>query len=432
VRILLVKPKWFVTGGVYRYLEGVRFTPLHLGILAALAGEHDGGHDVRCVDGDWQPIPYDEKFDLVGITTTTFTSERAYEIARRFRSTGAKVVLGGVHASLLPEECLEHADAVVVGEAEEVWPLVLEDAARGKLGGVYRAEAPVDLAKVPFPRRELLGETRWLACVQATRGCPNTCRYCYLPNVPWGGFRKRPMDRVLEEIASLRQRLLFLVDDNIFADRDYALSLFRKMKALGKTWAVQMPTNVASDDEMLDTMADSGCFNVQVGFQTFNPRSLDWADIRQNRVEKYTEVVERLQARGMLVTAFLMFGFDHDDARIFGETVRAVKKLDLDEAHLYILTPYPGTALHRKFRDEGRLLPGKSRSAFGWNEATFRPALMSPEVLNRGVEWANHELFRHLRRRALPKILRRFAWLMRRPALARVLVAGSLRRARRG
>jgi radical SAM superfamily enzyme YgiQ (UPF0313 family) len=245
-------------------------------------------------------------------------------------------------------------------------------------------------------------------------------------------FRKRPMDRVLEEIASLRQGLVFLVDDNLFADRDYALSLFRKMKPLGKTWAVQMPTNVAADDEMLDAMADSGCFNVQVGFQTFNPRSLDWADIRQNRVGKYRDVVERLQARGILVTAFLMFGFDHDDPRIFGETVRAVKELDIDEAHLYILTPYPGTELHRKFQEEGRLLPGKSRSAFGWNEATFRPALMTPEALDRGVEWANHELFRHLRRRALAKLLRRSAWLMRRPALARALVAGSLRRARRG
>ena len=432
MRILLVKPKWFVKGGVYRYLEGVRFTPLHLGILAALAHEQGDGHEVRCVDGDWQRVPYDERFDLVGITTTTFTSERAYAIARRFRASGAKVVLGGVHPSLLPEECLEHADAAVVGEAEEVWPGLLEDAERGKLGGVYRAERPVDLAKVPFPRRELLNETDWFACVQATRGCPNKCRYCYLPNVPWGKFRKRPVDRVLEEIASLRQRLVFLVDDNLFADRGYALSLFRGMAPLGKTLAVQMPTNVASDDEMLDAMAASGCFNVQVGFQTFNPRSLDWAAIRQNRVEKYRDVVERLHARRILVTGFLMFGFDHDDARVFRETVRAVKELDLDEAHLYVLTPYPGTDLHRKFGEEGRLLAGKSRSAFGWNEATFRPALMTPETLNRGVEWANRELFRHLRRRAVTKLLGRAGWLVRRPALARVLVSGSLRRAHRG
>jgi len=427
VRILLVKPKWFVRGGVYRYLEGIRFTSLHLGVLAALSD----GHDVRCVDGDWEAIPYDEEYDLVGITVTTFTSEQVYRIAERFRSKGAQVVLGGVHASLLPEECLEHAEAVVVGEAEDVWPQVLEDAERRELKGIYRAEKPVDMATVPFPKRELLNESPWFACIQATRGCPNKCRYCYLPCVPWGAFRKRPIEKVLEEIRGMPQRILFFVDDNLFADREYALTLFKELKAYNKTWSVQMPTNVARDDEMLDVMAESGCFNAQVGFQTVNPASLGWADVRQNKIDNYADVIERLHKRDILVGGFFIFGFDHDDERIFPETVRVVKEIDLDDAHLYILTPYPGTPMYDAFREEGRLLPGKSRSAFGWSEATFQPALMSPRTLERGVEWTNRELFRHFRKQSVKSMLKRLWLLVKRPALARAMIAGSMRSAHR-
>jgi radical SAM superfamily enzyme YgiQ (UPF0313 family) len=427
VRILLVKPKWFVTGGIYRYLEGIRFTPLHLGVLAALSE----GHEVRCVDGDWEAIPYDGAYDLVGITVTTFTSEQVYGISERFRARGIKTVLGGVHASLLPDECLQHADAVVVGEAEGIWPKVLEDAAKGTLAGVYEADAPVDMAKVPFPRRELLHETPWFACVQATRGCPNKCRYCYLPCVPWGAFRKRPIEKVIEEIRSIPQPILFLVDDNVFADRAYALSLFRQLKDCKKTWSVQMPTNIAKDDEMLDAMAASGCFNVQVGFQTVNPRSLDWADVRQNKIGGYAEVIERLHKRDILVGGFFIFGFDHDDERIFAETVRVVKEIKLDDAHLYVLTPYPGTPMYETFKSEKRLLPDKARSAFGWSEATFQPSLMSPETLERGVEWANRELFRHFRKQSVKSLVDRVSLLVRRPALARAMIAGSLRAAHR-
>jgi hypothetical protein len=138
LKILLVKPRWFVHGGQYRYLENVRFTPLSLGILAALSD----GHDVKIVDGDWQAIPSGEGFDLVGITVTTFTSERAYDLTRQFKKQGVKVILGGVHPSILPEECLVHADGVVVGEAEYVWKEILRDVEKGYLKQVYCAERP--------------------------------------------------------------------------------------------------------------------------------------------------------------------------------------------------------------------------------------------------------------------------------------------------
>ena len=425
MKILLVKPRWFVHGGHYRYLERVRFTPLALGILAALSE----GHEVSAVDGDWAPIPVDDHFDLVGITTTTFTSERAFALAARFRRGGAKVVLGGVHPSVMPEECLRHADSIVVGEAEYVWRDLLADAERGDLKPLYRADRPTDMDDVPMPRRDLLGESSWFACVQATRGCPNTCRYCYLPSVPWREFRKRSVDLVSEEIRRLRQRLLFFVDDNLFADRAYALRLFRDIAPLKRNWAVQAPTTIADDEELLDAMCESGCFNVQIGFQSFNAKSLKWASIGHNRVEKYRMLVDRLRQRKILVTGFFIFGFDSDGPDAFDGTVEMIKQMDIHEAHAYILTPYPGTALYAQFQEEGRLLGDRPRTQFGWANAVFEPKLMSPQELERGVQHVYDRLYPHFRRRLAKEMFRHCGLLLKQPQLLRILVGGGLRRA---
>jgi len=425
MRILLVKPRWFVHGGHYRYLEHVRFTPLSLGILATLSE----GHDVRIVDGDWDPMPVGERFDLVGITTTTFTSERAYALGKEFARSGAKVVLGGVHPTIMPDECLANADSVVVGEAEYVWKDLLGDAEKGRLQRVYSAPRPTDMNDVPFPRRDLLAEPSWFACLQATRGCPNSCRYCYLPSVPWRAFRKRSAELVSEELRRLTQRLVFFVDDNLFADRDYAMALFRAVAARKKTFSIQAPTTIGRDEELLDAMTDAGCFNVQIGFQSFNASSLHWASVDHNRVDEYETLVERLHERGILATGFFMFGFDTDDSKTFDHTVEMIKRLNLDEAHLYILTPYPGTALYAQLESEGRLLPDKRRTQYGWAHAVFRPKQMTAEELERGVQRAYDRLYPHFRRHAAGAILKRVGLLLRNPALARIFLTGMSRHA---
>jgi len=425
MRILLIKPKWFVHGGHYRYLEHVRFTPLSLGILAALSE----GHEVRIVDGDWEAIPREASFDLVGITATTFTSERAYDLAREFSQSGAKVVLGGVHPSILPDECGSHADSVVVGEAEYVWKDVLADADRGRMKAVYSAPRPTDMDDVPFPRRDLMNDPSWLTCVQATRGCPNSCRYCYLPSVSWRAFRKRSIELVNEELRRVRQKVVFFVDDNLFADREYALALFKSVAGLGKSIAVQAPTMIGGDDELLDALAEAGCFNLQVGFQSFSPKSLKWASVEHNRVAGYRGLVKKLHARGILVTGFFMFGFDTDDLNTFDHTVEMIKRIDVDEAHLYILTPYPGTSLYVQLKEEGRILPGRQRTQFGWSHAVFQPKRMSPSELEEGVQGMYDRLNPFFRRRAFGALLKQVGLLWRHPALARVMIEGLARHA---
>jgi len=423
MKILLIKPKWFVKGGVYRFLENVKFTPLHIAIIAALSE----GHDVTLVDNDWGDIPYEKDFDLVGITVATFTSERAYEIADRFRSRGAKVVMGGVHACLLPDECLRHADAVVVGEAEYVWKDVLNDVENNSLGKKYYNPNPVDMNDVPLPRRDLLKGDYWVATVQASRGCPNRCKFCYLPNVPWHAFRKRDVNLVYEELKRLKQKIVFFVDDNMFADEEYVIELCEKIAPLKKAWSVQAPSNIANNDRLLAAMKKAGCFHVQIGFQTVNPDSLRSANIRQNKIENYRFVVRQLHKYKMLVLGFFVFGFDSDDGSVFKATESAIREMDLDDICLYILTPYPGTQFYENFRKEDRLLV-KDRSSYGWANAVFVPKLMSPEELEKGVQQVYERLHSHFKLKAPLKILSRFSIFMRYPHLLRLVIKALFRK----
>ena len=424
MKILLVKPKWFVKGGLYRPLEDIKFTPLSLGILAELSP----GHDVSVVDGDWDAIPFGEGFDLVGITVSTFTSERAYAMAERFRGNGARVVMGGPHPSLLPEECLAHADAVVVGEGEYVWGDILRDAAAGGLKKIYKSDRPTEMKDVPLPRRELLRDEGWMACVQATRGCPNKCLYCYLPEVPWHVYRKRDVESVYEEIRGIRQKVVYFVDDNLFADPGYVRALFERLAPLKKLYSIQAPTTIGKDAAMVEVMARAGCFHVQMGFQTSNPDSLKWAGIDHNHVEDYKRTVELLHKHKILVTGFLMMGFDTDKRDVFERTVRMVREIELDDANLYILTPYPGTKIHAQFKREGRLLEGKPRLNFGWANAVFQPKNMSPEELEEGVQGAIRELSVYFRNKLPMRVAERFTWLFKHPRLMLAMASGGFKR----
>lgn len=427
MKILLVKPEWPGRGGPLRYAMNVRFPVLSLGILGALSD----GYEVRVVDGDWEPVPYDDSFDVVGITVTTFASERAYEIARNFRKRGAKVILGGVHPSIVPNESLDCADTVVVGEAEYVWGDVLRDAEKGALKPIYKADRPTDMNDVPFPRRDLLHETSWFTSVEATRGCPNSCRYCYLPSVPWRKHRKRPVELVTEEVRSLRQNLFIFVDENLFADRNHAIMLFKAISPLKKSWLVQAPTNIGDDDELLDAMAEAGCFNVHVGFQSFNRESLESALVGHNRVEKYRTLVRKLHHRNIVVCGFFLFGFDSDGPDVFDATVEMIKRIDVDEAIMFAVTPYPGTPFYARLAREGRLLVRKPSSQFGWSNAVFVPKQMTPEELEQGIRRACDRLYPYFRKKLTRIMPRQLKHLVRNPRLALTLISGNLRRVRR-
>jgi radical SAM superfamily enzyme YgiQ (UPF0313 family) len=425
MKILLVKPRWFVKDGVYRFLTHVSFQPLHLGILAALSD----GHDVKVVDQDWDEVPFAEDFDLVGLTVTTFSSRRAFDIADAFREKGVKVVMGGVHACLMPEECLQHADAIVVGEAEYVWPQLLKDAAAGALKKTYEQDEPTNMDDVPIPRRDLLRQNSLVGMIQATRGCNHACKFCYLPNVPWHRHRRRSPDKVYEELKGMKQNVIFFVDDNLFVDEEYAIALCEKIAPLKKAWSVQAPTTIAKSPRLLQAMQKSGCFFVQVGFQTVHPGSLQRAGVVQNKIENYQEVVRRFHEHRILVQGFFVFGFDGEDQQIFKTAETHIKQMGLEDALLYILTPYPGTPIYDQLKSEGRLLLD-DRDKYGWANAVFQPARMTAQELEQGVQQTYENLFYFFKRRAPKQILKWLPFFLRHPRVLALVWQALHRRVR--
>jgi radical SAM superfamily enzyme YgiQ (UPF0313 family) len=239
--------------------------------------------------------------------------------------------------------------------------------------------------------------------------------------VPWHRHRRRSPRLVYEELAGMKQEVVFFVDDNLFTDQEYAIELCETIAPLKKAWSVQAPTDITKNTRLLEAMRRSGCFFVQVGFQTVHPDSLQRAGVAQNRIESYREVVRAFHRHGMLVQGFFIFGFDNEDTRIFATAERHIRQMGLEDALLYILTPYPGTPIYEQLRKEGRLLVHE-RDKYGWANAVFEPARMSAEELEKGVQETYERLFRFFRRRAPRQILKWLPLFMRHPGLLRLIV----------
>jgi radical SAM superfamily enzyme YgiQ (UPF0313 family) len=427
--ILLVHPSWRGLGNRKKVKVSERkIHPLTLGVVAAIIRRHDSRHRVRIVNQAHEAIPWDEPCDLVGITVNTYTAPIAGEIAARFRQRGVPVIMGGPHASLAPEACRSCADAVVTGEAEEALPELLDDFIAGKLKPLYRAPTIRNPGLIPVPDRSRFNMPRGnTAFVQATRGCGNACRFCYLGSVSWGPFRARPVRHVLDELAAMRERIILFVDDNMFTDRDYCLELFAGLRRLGKHWWAQAPTTLAADGELLQVAADSGCFSLSYGFQTVKRASIACDHITHNRVEDYVQIVRESQRRGILVDGTFIFGFDGDDESVFDETADMILRMNLDTYTIYYRTVYPGTPAFEQLRLKGRLL-AMDYAKYDWDHPVVQPLNMTAEQLERGLTRVYTTLDHAYRGRFARTMLGGARLLLRSPALAGFLLSAGLPR----
>ena len=382
LRILLVQPAWDGLG--YRRkikVDERAIHPLTLGVIAALSRPHD----VKIVDEAREPLPASARgFDIVGFSVNTFNAFRAYARADRFRAEGVPVVLGGPHASLMTDECLQHADSVVVGDAEDTWPRLLDDLTAGRLQSRY-VSRPSPALILPAARRDLFRhDSRRVAWSQMSRGCTNPCRFCYLQYMPFAGMRLRPPGAVVDELRAMPQSIIMFVDDNVFCAPDYAREVLRAITPLGKRWWIQAPTTIHEDPTLIPLMARSGCYAVSIGFQTASSLTVQSERILQNHVERYGALVAELHRHGILVDGTFMFGFDSDDRDTFEATGRLIAGLRLDTYTFYFLTPYPGTEYFAQFEREGRILH-RDWSRFDWDHVVLRPKQMSVEELREGV-----------------------------------------------
>lgn len=386
LRLLLVYPSTHKLGWVRRF----QLPPLSLKQVAAVTPDE---WEVMLADELHEDVPFDGDFDLVGITAMTHQAIRAYEIADRFRARGVPVVLGGIHPTVLPDEALQHADAVVIGEAEPVWAQLLNDLREGRLARLYRSVPEGHRLVIPWSRRDFLAGRHYLTTqtLQASRGCPYDCPFCTVTPYFGRSFRYRDPEDVLAELRSFDKKLTVFLDDNILGDPVRAKPILSGMAGLGLRWGGQASLRFAEDPELVRLLARSGCIGIFVGLESAVGEHANHP--KTGNLSSQADLIKRIRDAGIVVEASMIFGFDDHDESVFETTVRFLEKCAPSLPTFHVLTPYPGTVLFQQFQQEGRLLHTNWRR-YDHGHVVFRPKRMTPERLYRGWIEARREAYR--------------------------------------
>jgi radical SAM superfamily enzyme YgiQ (UPF0313 family) len=368
---------------------------LNLPLLAAYTPPK---YNVKIVDESFEKDCYEDDVDLVGITVMTQLALRAYKIADIYRKRGVKVVMGGIHPSAVPEEALKHADSVVLGEGEGVWPKVLYDAEKGDLKKRYQADKKIELKGRPLPRYDLYPKTTLKSYapfaygVETSRGCPFDCDFCSVGLIMGHRYRVRPVDDVIQEIESNDIPNIFFVDDNLSLNKRKGKELFSRMIPLKRRWVGEGAVSLAEDIELLKLMRRSGCEALLIGFESVLKQTQQtFSKIKKLKID-YEEAVKRFHGEGISILGAFVFGFDHEDKNVFEQTYEFALKNHIELAQLRPLVPFPGTQLYQRLFKENRLF-----SAQWWLESglprvlLFRPKNMTVGEFTEGMR----ELSKH-------------------------------------
>jgi radical SAM superfamily enzyme YgiQ (UPF0313 family) len=396
MKIAIVHPCIGRRRGDKGYIRTWQMEPLP---AATLAGLTPKDVEVRFYDDRMEAIPYDEKVDLVAMSVETYTAKRAYQIASDYRRRGVPVVMGGFHPSLCPEEVAEYADAVVTGEAEELWPGVLDDARHGTLAKFYRSTGRPKLAGLR-PDRSIFQGKRYLpiGLLEAGRGCHFKCDFCAVQTVFSQTQTRRPADEILSELSALKgtKKLFFFVDDNITSNLAQAKEFFRALIPLGIRWVGQSSITAAHDEEFLELIARSGCQGVLIGFESLSATNLASMNKTFNTARGgFSTALANLRKHRIRVYGTFVFGYDGDTAESFDQTVSFAEEHAMYIAAFNHLTPFPGTPLYRRLSDERRLLYDAwwLDDRYSYNRIPFQPKGMTPEELQRGCLQARKRFY---------------------------------------
>ena len=365
--------------------------PLTFPILAALTPED---YTIEVIEGGVDDIDFDKKYDVVGISCTTRYANWAYKIGDEFKRRGTFVVLGGWHPSALPNEAKQHADSVVIGEAEETWPQLLKDMENGKLKPFYCPVRPVDPSIIPHLRYDIYPPGTEFG-ILATRGCPYGCKFCAISNMKLRNkFRMRPVNQVIEEIKELPTRVFSFQDNSFTINVEYTKQLFKAMKGLNKKFIANGNiTTLGKDDELLKIAADAGCFYWFVGFESVSQESLDEVGKKANKVQDYISAVKKVHDNGMAIAGSFVLGLEHDHLDIFNKTNEFINKSEIDVPDAGVLTPFPGTPIFDKFDREGRILT-KNWDKYDYIQVVYQPKHMTPEKLFDNINRLNKEWYK--------------------------------------
>ena len=416
MKILLINPSCFAESGRDLYsahLLGPFFTAqpnkrMTLGIplaLPTLAAHTAPEHSIQIIDEEIEQIDFDEPADLVGITAMTFKAKRAYEIARQFRKRRVPVVMGGIHATVCPGEVKQHVDSVVIGEAEDIWPRLLDDLSkRGRLEEFYRAEAFPDLHKSRSPRYDLVKNRNYIySYLQTTRGCPYNCEFCSVTTTSGHVVRKKSPEQVIAEVDALLQLnpsrqfnvvdcisgkkkrfvgTIAFIDDNFAIDRDHAravceaLRRYQEERGIAFIWYTQVNYIVGFDEELLTAMENSNCQHLFIGFENLDPETLKSMKKSMNKPEAYEEAIRNICRHHMRVIFSTIIGDDNTSQKSAHQLQSFIERNNILHVLLNILTPYPGTALAERMEREARLLT-KEPQMYNIRNIVFKPNRIS-------------------------------------------------------
>lgn len=408
MKVTLIAPRW--QKGLWS-VKMFKMPPMGILVLATVTPKDV---DVELIDENITPVPF-APTDLVGISAMTSSATRAYEIADKYREMGSRVVLGGIHPSMLPQEAIQHADCVVIGEADETWPILLEDFRRGELKQFYKADTRPDIRTLPPLRRDLLTTQRYIFpnTIQTARGCPYDCDFCSVSQFNARRIRTRSIEQIVEEISIelerekhenirspkwrfarwLTRRFIFFTDDNIVANHQHAMSLFQALIPLRIRWGSQCSIDIAQNEALLKAAAESGCRALFIGFESLRQEALE--EIHKGRtykVQEYEELIHRIHSYGIAVEASFVFGFDMDDKDVFRRTVDFCRRNNIQVCQFSALTPLPGTRLFQRLEQEGRILT-RDWSQYDVFHAVFRPKQMTAEELQQGLVQAYRDFY---------------------------------------
>ncbi len=393
MKIRLIYPTW------ERIHYQTKYILPPLGVLV-VGGLTPDDCEVALTDENVEPIDFDEDVDLVAISTMLLAqAKRGWEIADRFRARGVKVVIGGLSATTLPMQAALHADAVVTGEAEGIWPKIIDDARKGQLQKFYKRDDYVPGATIARPDRSLLNEplynyrgVQMLSLIETSRGCKFGCYPCQVPFVSGTTHRQKTIDEVIEEMASIQNDRLFIVDNSLEQDEDHQRQLFKAMidAKLNKTWVAHP---ISAKPDILELAAESGCWYV---YHAIHKPS----ELMRERIKMHHDA-------GIGVEGTIMVGLDNHDKDIFKRIVDFLLEVDLDLAEFTVLTPFPGTKVFDTFKAEGRLLH-EDWSKYNAEQVVYRPTQMTPQELEDGYRYCWDEFYKEIpERRRMYRLFKR-------------------------
>jgi len=402
--------------GMKRYIRTWKMEPLSAAMVAALLPD-----DVerKFYDDRLEPIPFDEPTDLVAISVETYTAKRAYQIASEYRRRGVPVLMGGFHATLCPDEVSQYCEAIVIGEAENVLPRAIDDFRHGCPEAVYRSTERPELKTSP-DRSIFIGKKYLpIKLVEFARGCRFKCDFCAIQSFFDSTHSHRPIDRVLCEVTQNRKRgqLFFFIDDNLTSNLEEAKNLMRALIPYKIRWVSQTAINVAYDEEALSLMKQSGCQGVLVGFESLEPEGLKQMNKGFNLMKGGpAQAMANFRRHGLRIYGTFIFGYDHDTQETFRRALDFSKSEGLFIAAFNHITPFPGTPLYQRMKDEGRLLydPWWLDDQYRYNMIPFQPSSMTADELADRCVAARREFYGwpSIMRRSTHKVNFRDPWML--------------------